>query len=318
VRRDDLRRPVRVRLWVNGFEQFPGGLESAGSGLRRTFELPLRLNQEKDNRVELEFEGLKIDPTTPPRFTVARCDEPVRDQRLHVLVIGVGVKDTSALARKVLGAFNAKNIRDIPTAGLPRKEFETAAFNKGGRLYGPLPPDADIDDIYRALRNISEGLRGERSPYNDVVVVYFQGEARTQGDRHYLLTQESKGLENYSRAALTLTGLRQKLADAPGAQLLLLDLEHKGEGGEGFARSLSFPRVGLFYYAWVRPGPLPENARLLDALEQALPRSGNLQDAWQRLSVLARAIGMTNAGLLFGLDPPKELAGLRIGAPGQK
>jgi len=57
---------------------------------------------------------------------------------------------------------------------------------------------------------------------------------------------------------------------------------------------------------------------LLDALEQSLPRSANLQDVWQRLSALARQTGMTNDGLLYGLDPPKEMAGLRIGDPGEK
>src|SRR5205814_4976868 len=163
---------------------------------------------------------LKVDPTTPASFTVARCREPVRDQRLNVLVIGAGVQDTAALARKALKAFGAKTASDVRSlGGLPRKEFDTPAFTKGGRLYGPLPPDADIDDIYRALRHLSEALRGERSPYNEVVVVYFQGEALTKDGQHYLLTEESKGLKNYERAALTLTGLKKKLADAPGAQL---------------------------------------------------------------------------------------------------
>src|SRR5262249_40254199 len=149
--------------------------------LRRTFEVSLRLNQETDSRVELAFEGLKVDPTTPPTFTVARCGAPVRDQRLNVLVIGTGIKDAAALAKRVLAAFGGRNVRDVPSVGLARKEFDTPAFNRGGRLFGPLPPDADIDDIFRALRDVSESLRGERSPYNEVVVVYFQGEARTQG-----------------------------------------------------------------------------------------------------------------------------------------
>ena len=78
------------------------------------------------------------------------------------------------------------------------------------------------------------------------------------------------------------------------------------------ARPGIFPRVGVFYYAWLRPGPPLEKDRLLDALGQALAKSADLGSAWEHLSQQARETRKLHPALLFGRDPPKEMAGLRL------
>src|SRR5262249_8525258 len=136
---DELRKPAQVRVWVNAFEQANAELEPRPDGLVRRFQVDLRLNQEENNRVELQFPGLKPDRQTPPAFVVLRCKQPLKEQRLHLLLFGVGAQDKGALAESLLGAFHARKVGEGRPEFYEFKHFETPVF-KEGLLYTPLLP----------------------------------------------------------------------------------------------------------------------------------------------------------------------------------
>lgn len=284
-----LEQPLLVQVWVNDFEQFPAEVEKPLPGkLERRFRVSVRLNQEKNNRVQLRFPGVKIDQSTPTEFVVMECARPEKDQRIHLLVVGVGMKreERDKMIDRVLGVFQARAVRPGNSRNLIFKEFQTPVF-KEGRVYGPLGGDANKQEVYSMLEYISDTIRQERGALNEVIVVYFQGQAIVTPENYYLLTQTSQLLKNYERSALTRDGLRTAVGKSLGAQLLLLDVQQSGESRQLSERFTETQRIGLFEYAWLSP-TIPEGGRLLAALKQSMESARLLQDVKQKVDAYAK------------------------------
>ena len=88
---DRMAERLRVQVWVNGFQQLPGLLEPMQSDEPvRQFSVPIMLNQQQDNHIEVKLPDLKDDDASPMDFFVG-CEQPQLEQRLHVVIVGVGV-----------------------------------------------------------------------------------------------------------------------------------------------------------------------------------------------------------------------------------
>src|SRR5205807_4957048 len=141
----------------------------------------------------------------------------------------------------VLKAFLARDVQG--------GRFRTPAFREG-RVYGPLPWNVKREEVYGTLINMRRGIRRTAGPFNDVVVVYFQGEEVVEGDRHYLLTEESLRRGHLAESALNTDTLREVLAEVQGAKLLLLDVAPKpgDDRAPGRPGGNDFPHVGFIRY----------------------------------------------------------------------
>ncbi len=302
-----LKAAARVHVLVNSFEQLPAELDDA-VGTERAFRAPVRLNREKDNRVALEFPELKLEDGAAPAF-VCDCTRPERKQRLHLLIVGVGETDEQGLVGRVLRALGARDVRD--------DRFETPAFEEA-RLYRPLTGHVTPQDVYPALLEIRQRVPASPGPFNEVVLVYFRGAEAVADGGHFLLTSASRFDPNLRRSALTCEGLSQRLGETPGARLLLLDLSRRGAAGGAGLRE-EFERVGAFRFAWLGGGDVPDNVRLLRALEESLARPGaarevTLEQVRRRLAEAAADLRRRHPNGLFADESvPERMNPLVVG-----
>src|SRR5262249_28120044 len=124
-----LRKASIVRVFVNGFQQLPALLDDAkGKERQRAFSADLVLNRSEGNFVEIDLHDIKQEASNHCEFTVA-CAKPVKGQRLHMLIVGVGEKDEEKLKGQAIKALRAD------TANKDR--VKTPAF-EDVRFYGPL------------------------------------------------------------------------------------------------------------------------------------------------------------------------------------
>jgi WD40 repeat protein len=217
-----------VRVSVNGHEQ-AGGRLGRPIDKRRRFELSLRLNRKKANLIQVRFPGpLK---TEPLEFTID-CVEPVFDQRLLLLVLAPGYRQPEKLRQQVARGFLAREVKSDGS-------FQTPAFREA-QVIGPDRPNFDFGEVNAAVHEL-ERLANQSAekfreptpekPYNDVIVVYFRGEDRIIGGKHYLLTEEARraekagDIEEMKRAAVDCNDLRDQLAGVKGAKILVLDIQ---------------------------------------------------------------------------------------------
>lgn len=316
----EFRHGFDAHVQLNGFEQHPGAVEKGPKGLKRYFAVKLSLNQEQDNQGELSIPGLKIDDSSQTKFKVRKCLEPVRDQRLHVVVIGVGEQKQQALTESVLKTLHVKNSQPGSYRNLVEREFQTPTFRKINRLYVPLPPDASRADIYHTLRRINNLIRREqRGDSNDVLIVYFQGEAifDAERQRYYLLTAQSKRLGDHVSSAVTLHGLRTALIGSMGAKLLLVDVYHperKNKLEEKFLElDLSHrDQISEMHYAWLRSPPKQHEQQLIGTLRETLTQVKLLGEVFNQVDRTAKKeedlttkLHVTNAAKKIPFGVPK-------------
>jgi WD40 repeat protein len=311
-RSPDVEEGLAVRAWVNDFEQFEvplrtvvretvtvreGGTTRRKEVWRRAFRSPLRLNR-AENRVQLAFPCLQLEEDAARGFEVG-CARPARDQRLHLLVVTPGLREPTALTDRLLKALQARDIKGT--------RFTTPAFREG-RLYGPLPWDIQRREIESTLRYIKDTIGRTRGPFNEVVLVYFQGSEGIEGGRPYLLTEESRQRGRLKETALDGNRVREILSDVTGAKLLLLDV--RPEGKDVVARDRPVPHVGYLRYLWLGDRNPREEQRLVYALEVCLGRASLLRE----VSGLLR--GWSNSlGRVANLDQkyPTGLQELQLG-----
>src|SRR5205823_1688270 len=99
-----LQKTGMVRVFVNGFQQIPGSLDAPkGNERRRTFTADLVLNRPEGNFVELDLPDIKQDASNHSEFTIGSL-EPIKGQRLHMLIVGVGEKDEKKLQNQAITA----------------------------------------------------------------------------------------------------------------------------------------------------------------------------------------------------------------------
>jgi hypothetical protein len=274
--RDDdpaLRVALRLRAWVNDFEQADVELDRPEPGERqRHFKVALVLNRE-DNHVELRFpQGVKLAEGQDPRRCTLSCRKPVPEQRLHLLIVAPEVRgddELAALRDKLLEALGATD-----RAGT---RFRTRAFARPSTYYAIPCWEETAPSVFAYLRAIRNAItRPSAGDFSDVVLVYFKGRTVVKGDKTYLLWTHGET----GAAEIDPDQIRRALSDIRGAKLLLLDVA----GAPGSARGPAFDRVGDLQYIWLGSAEDDDRDSLIDHLTQLLARDGR----WRAVRQLVR------------------------------
>ncbi|HTU21196.1 MAG TPA: hypothetical protein VMG10_24295 [Gemmataceae bacterium] len=249
------KRPMRVRVWVNDFEQRDVPLQEGREGLRR-FRVPLCLTRQL-NRIRLRFpDAVKLKDGDRPEWVIP-CRNPQTRQRLHLLIVAPGEKKMRALTERVLSVFGAEQ-RD-------GNRFRARAFRGGARCYGPIPYYVTADEIVHWLPFIRSTILNSPGDCSDVVLVYFQGQMRSEGGKRYLLTEDEQ--TSLKERGLEMERLRRNLGDVLGAKLLLLDVQGDNETILP-VNDASLP-IGDLRYVWLVAAN-ESRRRLLDDLDRML------------------------------------------------
>ena len=278
-----------LNVWVNGYRQPAAQLEDrVGKGLTRSFTIPVILNRDRGNLVEIRLPQLPREAASRLLLEVD-CHNPLQKKRLHLLVVGVGVSDREALVNSALTAVQTKTRKG--------RSFTTLAFDEG-IIHEPLiGPDVKQSRIWPVLsqlkRLVQQLLQTEGMRANDVVLVYYQGGALAlERGQFFLTTQSPKApaLQNAIVDKVELASLSRFFERCCGAQLLLLDVN--GRVPQGAASDESWPTTSnsaMLRYAWMKDEPAPETARLIGALDRAKPTSQRLGQLAEELEVTGKA-----------------------------
>jgi WD40 repeat protein len=295
-------RPA-IRVFVNGFQQGPGSL-LAPTGPRETpFQADLVLNRDKGNRVSVAVTGQ--DGADSLSFEVD-CRQPVREQRLHLLILSASRKRPDELRKEVEGAVRTPAFAQVET-------------------YGTLTgSEVHQTSIYSQLIAIQDTVRGDLArggrPMNEVVMIYYQGgEALTAEGNLFRGAGAAPGL------AIQCDKLVEYLSEIPGAHVLLLDVDRDPAAPpRGGARDKidswkdDYPQVrfhvGVLRCAWRGKGPPPKEARLITALGKATTRAARLHAVIEQTERLVAAAGTSDL-LVFTPRLPEDLNDLLVGRP---
>jgi hypothetical protein len=285
----------QLRIYVNGFQQIPVTLRRASEGAKeRTFEADVLFNRAKDNLIDIDLPDLCLDADHAHQCVVRSCSRPYQGQRLHLLVVGIGLDDGKKLVDGALKALQARAGPDRPGHFTAPPAFQEVV------LYGPLVQDVGPGDVFHKLNDIrkrieSSDIRDPAAQFSDVVLLYYQGNERITREGHFFLTDETQYDSNLQRSAVSCDRVARFFAATEGAQLLLLDTVRSVAGpGPAEDRVDRWPtdaRAGVLRSAWLSPGRVPADARLLAALEKDWPRAdslgrleGELEGTYRRIS----------------------------------
>jgi hypothetical protein len=308
------QKNLLVRITVNGFQQAPIALKPAtGSKLETPFEADLVLSREKDNQVRLSVQGQ--DESSRSDFTVD-CREPIKRQRLHLLILGPRARDADALKKQVLEALHIKAGKD----GLRSPAFEAI------KLYGPLAgaqtrPSAIVHKLLE-IKYAILALAKTGTPMNDVLMIYYQGGEAVRKDGNFFETFSGAAEGGGRQFGLPADDLVELLSGIPGAQVLLLDVDRDAQGesagqGDKIAHwkdnyPASAGHVVVLRQAWLGKTPPPNQTRLLAVLEQALQRASRLDQAVVQMEKTVATLRSSDVQMLRYL--PGDLEGLPVGA----
>jgi hypothetical protein len=319
-----VRRLQQVQVWVNGFQQAPVVLAAPGKNLTSEFSAFVVLNQERANQIQFALPALTSDLSTAFDIFVD-CEKPVREQRLHLLVIGVGAPTGSEaeLESQVLEAMKARR---------SGREFRTSAFDRLA-IYGPLVGSditpqqvrnqlaiikVKIDDLYRANRT---SVR----PANDVIMIYLQGGGLVHVDKDFFVTTRPRTdprtaralLEKDPRIFLDVAVRSRTLADflthTTGAHILLLDVAGSLEADAG-SKWPEQSRAAMLRYTWLKDSAVPPKAKLLAALPEAIQTTGKLQQIGETIeNIHSRLAAEYPQSIAYNRRVPEILQSLLLG-----
>ena len=209
-----------VRAFVNGFQQVPGKLDPSGTNKReRPFKVDLLLNRERGNHIHL-----LVSKQAQPIEIVVDCRQPIKEQRLHLLILNPAASDRKAVQAEVLQAIESPpDERPRRAPGFVRVEEPQVIVEWRAIAFEFL--ETALDRIEHAIQN---SARTER---NEVVLIYFQGGEAVTKEGNFFLRQRSG--KQGEEVRLKCDRLVERLATIPGAHLLLLDVERlrRGRGG---------------------------------------------------------------------------------------
>ncbi len=272
-----------AKVWVNGFLQTYEELPTAGTGRERGFEVPVILSR-SNSLVEIELPGLERDIRDELRYPV-RCTKPVQDQRLHLLIIGVGNDlQEETLIQGALQTLEARRDSTNPTL------FTTPIFSQG-IIYGPLTAES-VDqqtvraELFQISRQIEIRKRQPDATGQDLVIIYYTGGELIANERQFYLTtepnQNPEDLPHYGIASEELKAFVEKTL---GAHLLLLDVSRSCEKHCDVQTWPATSHAAMLRFAWLNPNrSMPEQARLISALQQLSPQSHELAEVDQQLA----------------------------------
>jgi WD40 repeat protein len=239
---------LKVVVNVNDSQQFPVALEARQPRTnRRTFRVPFVLTQKEKNRIDIKLPNLKEVVDSPREFTLD-CAKPETRQRLHVLIVGVDVKDGEALKRRLLSEMG----KDLPS-GLQGEFTASPVFEKArlaAVLCGNVRKEAilgQLSAIERQIRTVQE----QTKLMNDVVLIYYQGgEGVDERGNRYLKTTLN---EKFPDQPLELAALAYSdIPRIPGVQVMLLNVT-PGKSGAVASKTDVVPgdeHVGMICYKW--------------------------------------------------------------------
>jgi WD40 repeat protein len=300
-----------AHVWVNGFQQIPAKLEPP-TDLERKFRARVILNQSTNNVVEVSLPDLQTELGSLRHFYLD-CAHPVRDQRVHLLVIAVDEAEEAAdqLIERAKSAIDGGNV--------PADQMF---------VYGPLTSATTTKRRVRSeVLRIAEIIeqRNGNQPGTDVVLIYYQGaELIQQPSGFFLTTRQTRDAETdallrqpeYLKLfAVGSDMLRNLVEIGPGAYLLLLDV--KRTFGEESLDKRIWPkdsRAAVLRHAWLKQRQMPPDARLISALEKTMPKVRELEQILAELdSNYDRLAVQYPASLRFEHYVPATLRTLQVG-----
>jgi hypothetical protein len=295
---------LAVVFVANGVAHLPVTVSKANPGAReRKFTGRVYLNALDPNpaapgltnvRVELRSGGR---PMAVPQSALSRArfavtsTAPLRKQRLHLLVLGVGVPESQRkqLISNVIAAVGGT----VPagSANFTAGRFERPGFDFA-YLYAPrldYTKSGDLNALLNAVRaDIEERTqRASEEWVNDVIVVYYQG-ADWVNEKGWFLhsatTLSGSAGKDPSRSAIRLDNLPL----VPGLPVAVLNVNGKKMEGDDLAVTVSYLRT-----AW---GDTAETVYLLPQLAEAIRRGRTFEDV----------VSFAGAGLSKGAQKPVE------------
>ncbi len=259
-------------------------LPPASPGADREFVAPVFLNA-ADTHVHVEIRTGPRGKAVPQQATGGdfqiRCKNPLTQQRLHLVVVGVDVpkKDTIALVQRVVESLGGT----VPPEKVGRFDFgyfQAGAFAEAF-LYPPVIWDVDSGNVGTALdvvgNRVDQLSRGVKGGWvNDVILLYYQGEDWIGDDgRRWLHTTYSK---KYPKAVAWKDAVRvDALPKTPGVRLLLLNVVSPQPGQPaGDAVAVGPP---LLRYVWKDGAAVGRLFPLLSKAVAEQPTLGQIADA---------------------------------------
>jgi hypothetical protein len=305
-----------LRVFVNGFQQFPVFVQrKASDTAKTTFATPLLLSRVKGNRVSLV--ATRQDPASNAECIVD-CRAPITRQRMHVLALSTHSRPGD-LEKRIVKAITARRAEEPGSA---------TAFEKGDihTLTGPRASPHFLNTELAKLetkmhqQQRTAAIRGK--PSNDVLILYYEGAETINEEGHFFETLADSGKGN--TLGMRCDKLVDYLSKVPGAQVLLLDVDRPARTAEELSRDKikswerSYPdaRTHIVVMRCAHRGAPggPGTVRLLPVLQRTIPRANRLS---RLVALVEEVIAASDdaALLIFKSYVPTELADLLVGSP---
>ena len=230
------------------------------------------------------------------------CAAPAKEQRLHLLIVGVNATNGAALTERVLDTLGAKQ----RPAGL-QGEFKTDAFQRC-ILYRVLIGEVERGKVEGQLVEINREiarLQRESKWLNDLILIYYQGEDVVKGGERWLKT--SRNLQYPDVEPETYAIPCRDLPRAAGDQLLLLNVVGASEGGAAGVGWGGDPDIGLLRYARSDVHTAPNADPLLPLLEKSLRAESRLGNVVQHLNDLLKQEKKLNPLVVLDRDQAERI-----------
>ena len=253
-----------IILVANDVRHLPVELAAPPAGSREAaFVAPLFLNAaDTQVRVEVHARG-QAGPLPQQKVAdvaaAVHSPKPIREQRLHVLVIAPQVREDgrTGLARQVMAAVGGEFPADRPV--LHRMPFKHKAFARA-TLYAPLVQNVSKPGIHGLLEDVEDEIRksaaepGPRGWVNDVVLVYYQGRDMPGKDGLLRLHTTRSSSPAYAAGGGEQFAVRMdELPPTPGVRLSLLNVIDPGGAPRPAADPLAAVPL-LLRYVWKDQG----------------------------------------------------------------
>jgi hypothetical protein len=277
---------------VNRIQQLPAELVPVpGKERERRFRVPILLNREKKNSVEIVLPpGVASSQENRHAFEID-CIKPEQGQRLHVMIIAPTEQDEHKLQERVQKALR---LTLDETGKLATPVFDSFIVHSVLTGYH-VTRRAINTQLYLIQEHIKQlknsDLRANVKPYNDVVVIYFQGGETITREDHFLNTQPVPDDQQASRLGVTVDYLKEMMTNIPAASLLLLELTRTaplkamkvGPGADKLSQLPDTVRIGVVRTVWSAKTATPQEARLIPVLEAAISQERLLGEVLRHL-----------------------------------
>ena len=267
-----------IRAWVNGFLQSVVRLKASDNPHELTFSVPVTLSA-KENEIRLDLPGLAEAENTITRIE-ALCDQPSRDQTLHLLMVSTRVsrQQRKEYEQRVLDLLGVKN-------------GKMPAFSQvitGGKTYPALTGTFSRSDNVRPLIEQCRFELYRQQGQNNTLLIYFQGdELRSDDGRFCLMTRDVKPDRAFIDSTyITSTYLGDQLDGLKCANLLFLDVvSHIDSATSPTAGDPAQPRLGVLRMEQNSSTADVSSPPLLSQIEKVLPRVGELGQLTRELEM---------------------------------